>query len=92
MRAILRLPGKDESLIRYVPDRPGHDRRYAIDCAQDPRASWAGARDTRSRTGLGETVAWYRANGAWAERVRTGAYLDYYEKQYAGRLARRDDG
>jgi len=86
VRGILRLAGRDESLIRHVPDRPGHDRRYAMNSRKirdelgwRPRAEF--------ETGLAETVAWYRSNALWADRVRSGAYRDYYERQYAGRLA-----
>jgi dTDP-glucose 4,6-dehydratase len=87
VRAILELTGRDESLIRLVPDRPGHDRRYALD-ARKLRAT-LGWRPTRDfRTGLAETVDWYRAHHDWADRVRSGAYRDYYERQYADRLVR----
>jgi dTDP-glucose 4,6-dehydratase len=86
VRAIVRLAGRDESLIRHVPDRPGHDRRYAMSAKK--------IRDTlgwRPRhlfdEALAKTVAWYRANGSWTERVRSGAYRDYYDHQYAVRLA-----
>jgi dTDP-glucose 4,6-dehydratase len=86
IRAILRLCGRDESLVRHVPDRPGHDRRYAMNAAKIREA--LGWRPRHAfEDGLAETVAWYRANGAWAERVRSGAYRDYYDRQYAGRLA-----
>jgi dTDP-glucose 4,6-dehydratase len=86
VRAILRLAGKDESLIRYVPDRPGHDRRYAMDSTKIQNTLGWRPRHV-FETGLEETVAWYRANGAWTERVRSGAYRDYYDRQYAVRLA-----
>jgi dTDP-glucose 4,6-dehydratase len=86
VRAILRLCGRDESLIRHVPDRPGHDRRYAMNAGKiRAELGWRPERDFDA--GLADTVAWYRANGAWSDRVRTGAYRDYYEQQYAGRLA-----
>ena len=72
-RAILKLCGKSESLIRYVTDRPGHDRRYAIDCEKaEVELGW---RPTVAfEQGLAETVAWYQANSNWVERVRSGAY------------------
>jgi dTDP-glucose 4,6-dehydratase len=86
VRAILRLCGKDETLIRHVPDRPGHDRRYAMDSSKiQNELGWRPRHVFED--GLDETVAWYRANGAWTERVRSGAYRDYYDRQYAGRLA-----
>jgi dTDP-glucose 4,6-dehydratase len=86
VRAILRLTGRDESLIRHVPDRPGHDRRYAINAGKARAAlGWRPRRVFED--GLAETVAWYRANQAWTERVRSGAYREYYDRQYAARLA-----
>jgi dTDP-glucose 4,6-dehydratase len=78
---LLDAVGKDKSLIRYVPDRPGHDRRYAIDCSKIERE--LGWRPRVSfENGLKETVQWYRSNQAWIESIRTGQYLSYYEKQY----------
>jgi dTDP-glucose 4,6-dehydratase len=86
VRAILRLTGKDESLIRHVPDRPGHDRRYAMDSSKIRHDLGWRPRHV-FEAGLEQTVAWYRGNGTWTERVRSGAYRDYYDRQYAGRLA-----
>jgi dTDP-glucose 4,6-dehydratase len=72
-RTILGLCGKTESLIRYVTDRPGHDRRYAINC--DKAESELGWRPTVSfEHGLVDTVAWYKSHEGWIERVRSGAY------------------
>jgi dTDP-glucose 4,6-dehydratase len=86
VRAILKLAGRDESLIRYVPDRPGHDRRYAMNARKiRDQLGWRPSQDFER--GLAETVAWYRANETWSARVRSGAYRDYYEQQYAARLA-----
>jgi len=86
VRDILRLTGRDESLIRHVPDRPGHDRRYAMNARKirdglgwNPRHDFA--------RGLAETVRWYKDNPEWSARVRSGAYRDYYDRQYATRLA-----
>jgi dTDP-glucose 4,6-dehydratase len=85
IRAILRLTGQDESLIRHVPDRPGHDRRYAMNAAKiRGQLGWRPRRDFDA--GLAETVAWYRSNRPWWEHVRSGAYRDYYETQYGQRL------
>jgi dTDP-glucose 4,6-dehydratase len=85
VRAVLRLTGRDDSLIRHVTDRPGHDRRYATNAHKIRRE--LGWRPRRSfDEGLAETVAWYRANDAWASRARSGAYRAYYEQQYAIRL------
>jgi dTDP-glucose 4,6-dehydratase len=86
VRAILRLAGRDDSLIRHVPDRPGHDRRYAMNAAKiRDTLGWRPRRTFDD--GLAATVAWYRDNGTWTEAVRTGAYREYYERQYAARLA-----
>ncbi len=86
VRTILRLAGRDESLIRHVPDRPGHDRRYAMNSRKiREQLGWRPRHDFDQ--GLDDTVAWYRANAAWADRIRSGAYRDYYEQQYAKRLA-----
>jgi dTDP-glucose 4,6-dehydratase len=79
--ALLDVLGKPSSLIRFVKDRPGHDRRYAIDCSKIERElGWRP--EIRFEDGLRDTVAWYRANGAWVEGVRTREYLNYYERQY----------
>jgi dTDP-glucose 4,6-dehydratase len=86
VNAILRLTGRDASLIRHVPDRPGHDRRYAMN-ARKLREELGWRPRHGFDDGLAETVAWYRDNGAWSASVRSGAYRDYYERQYAGRLA-----
>ena len=86
VRAIIRHCGRDESLIRRVADRPGHDRRYATDAGKI-RGELAWRPRRRFDEGLAETVAWYRANDGWASRVRSGAYRSYYEQQYAQRLA-----
>lgn len=84
VKEILRLTGKSEDLITYVKDRPGHDRRYAMDSSK-ARATlgWVPAHTFES--GLRQTVDWYIQNKAWWERVRSGAYQAYYEKQYGGR-------
>jgi len=80
--ALLEALGKPTSLIRYVPDRPGHDRRYAIDCDKIERE--LGWRPTVIfEDGLRETIAWYRAHGDWIAAIRTGEYLKYYERQYS---------
>jgi dTDP-glucose 4,6-dehydratase len=83
-RLILKALGKDESLITHVEDRPGHDRRYAIDSSKlETQLGW------RPRIsfdeGLRETVEWYRANLAWVESVRSGSYRTYYDRMYRQR-------
>jgi dTDP-glucose 4,6-dehydratase len=79
--ALLAAVGKPASLIRYVPDRPGHDRRYAIDCSKiESELGWRPT--VPFEEGLGETVLWYREHASWVEAIRSGDYLDYYERQY----------
>jgi dTDP-glucose 4,6-dehydratase len=83
-RALLAAVGKPPSLIRFVQDRPGHDRRYAIDCSKIERE--LGWRPKVSfEEGLRQTAAWYRDHSDWVAGVRTGAYLKYYEAQYGRR-------
>jgi dTDP-glucose 4,6-dehydratase len=79
--ALLRILGRPASLLRYVKDRPGHDRRYAIDCDKIERElDWRPAVDFEQ--GLGETVAWYREHPDWVAGIRSGEYRSYYQKQY----------
>ena len=82
-RRILALTGRDESLVRHVADRLGHDRRYALDTARlrglgwEPRSSFEQA--------IEATVAWYRDNRPWWEPIKSGEYRRYYEEQYGTR-------
>jgi dTDP-glucose 4,6-dehydratase len=79
--ALLDAVGKPRSLIRFVKDRPGHDRRYAIDCTKAERElGWRPA--IPFEEGLRQTVAWYGAHAAWVAKVRSGEYLKYYARQY----------
>ena len=85
VESLLDAVGKPRSLIRFVKDRPGHDRRYAIDPSLieseldwHPRETW--------ETGLQKTVEWYRQNSRWLERARRGAYKDYYRGQYGAEV------
>lgn len=81
IEAILNALGKPLSLIRYVKDRPGHDRRYAIDPEKAERElGWRPEETWES--GLEKTIRWYRENPVWVERARSGAYRDYYARQY----------
>lgn len=81
VRLLLELLGKDESLITYVPDRPGHDRRYAIDASFiESELGWTPAH--RFEDGIRATVEWYLAHRDWMERCRSGAYRDYYDAMY----------
>ena len=84
VKGVLGLLGKPESLIEYVKDRPGHDRRYAIDATKASRElGWAPR--YRFEDALAATVTWYREHRGWWERILTGEYLRYYEKQYGAR-------
>jgi len=81
---ILEALDRDASLIRFVEDRPGHDRRYAIDPAKmETQLDWRAATDFDA--GLRETIAWYRANTAWIDHVRSGAYRTWYDRMYGRR-------
>jgi dTDP-glucose 4,6-dehydratase len=85
-KAILRHVGSPESLIEFVKDRPGHDRRYAIDCAKAKKElGWAPK--IKFETGLKKTLDWYRENAGWVARVRSGEYRTYYDKHYVKGLA-----
>ena len=85
-RFILQALGKPESLIRYVPDRPGHDRRYAL--SNDKiRAELGWSPRHRFQEAMAETVRWYQQNEWWWRKIKTGEYLEYYKRQYAERLA-----
>lgn len=85
VRTILHSLDKPETLIKFVEDRLGHDRRYAIDPAKaenelgwKPQVTW--------EDGLAATIAWYRENSAWVEHIKSGDYRDYYDRMYGARL------
>jgi dTDP-glucose 4,6-dehydratase len=82
-RQILQILGKSESLIRAVADRPGHDRRYALDSGKVRALGWQPAHPFGRA--LEETVAWYRAHEAWWRPIKSGAFRAWYERQYAAR-------
>jgi dTDP-glucose 4,6-dehydratase len=83
-RRVLRLMGRPESLLSYVKDRPGHDRRYALDCRKiDEQLGWKPA--IQLDQGLEQTIEWYTNNVAWLDGVRGGSYRAYYEKYYVNR-------
>jgi len=84
VRLILRALGKPESLIEFVADRPGHDRRYAIDATR-LRNELGWAPRVEFAAGIAETIAWYRENRAWWQRIVSGDYREYYERLYGGR-------
>jgi dTDP-glucose 4,6-dehydratase len=88
VKLVLSLVGKPESLIKYVTDRPGHDKRYAIDPSKIKRElGWTPAHTFEQ--GLADTVAWYVKHSEWWERVMSGAYRQYFDHQYKQRLAGR---
>jgi dTDP-glucose 4,6-dehydratase len=82
---ILEATGKPHSLIQYVTDRPGHDRRYALSSAKLTRETgWAPQMDFEA--GLAATVDWYRNNSDWVRRVKSGEYRTYYAQNYDNRV------
>ncbi len=81
---IIELTGADESLIEFVPDRPGHDRRYSLSSEKLVALGWEPR--VRFAEGLERTVEWYRNNSWWWEPIRSGAYREYYERQYGRAL------
>lgn len=82
-RKILELTGKGDNLIKPVQDRPGHDRRYSIDASKLRGLGWKP--ETSWDEGMARTVRWYQDHEWWWRKIKTGEYLDYYRKQYAGR-------
>lgn len=86
VKTILRLLEKSESLITFVDDRPGHDRRYAMDIKKIKRQlKWSPA--VTFEKGLELTIDWYQRNEKWWRRVKSGRYRQYYQKMYGQRLA-----
>lgn len=84
VRTILRLSGRDEKLISFVKDRPGHDRRYAMSFTRAMHdLQWTPAFSFED--GMARTLDWYRNNAAWLEEVQSGAYRRFMEKWYAER-------
>lgn len=84
-KKLVELCGRDESAIEYVKDRPGHDRRYAVNFNKVRRElGWEP--QIAFDDGLREMVEWYAANQAWVDRCRDGSYRDYYEKNYASKV------
>ena len=84
VKTILRELGKSEALINYVADRPGHDRRYAIDPTKIHAAlGWQPT--TKFAEGIRKTIEWYLQNRQWWERIISGEYQQYYEKMYGNR-------
>jgi dTDP-glucose 4,6-dehydratase len=84
VRAILKVLNKPESLIRFVKDRPGHDRRYAIDCSKIC-GEWGWVPEIDFASGLATTIDWYRTNQDWVLDIRDASYLSYYDRMYTRR-------
>jgi dTDP-glucose 4,6-dehydratase len=80
VQRIVELTGADPGLIEYVEDRPGHDRRYSLASEKVRALGWEA--QVRFADGLEQTVAWYRENAWWWEPIRSGAYREYYARQY----------
>lgn len=81
VRRIIKILGRSEDSIEYVKDRPGHDRKYAIDWSKIKKdLGWEPLHDFD--TWLGKTIAWYKNNKPWWEHIKSGAYKEYYKKQY----------
>lgn len=80
---ILELTGKDDSLVTHVADRPGHDRRYALDTTKLRGLGWEPRRSIDEA--LADTVAWYTEHTAWWKPIKSGEYRAYYETQYGDR-------
>ncbi len=85
-RRVLRLTNRPESLLAFVQDRPGHDRRYALDCSKIERElGWKPTVDIED--GVRETISWYRENAGWLGDLRSGEYASYFQKYYNNRDA-----
>ncbi len=76
--------GQSRDLIRFVQDRPGHDRRYSIDCSRLHALGWKPT--VRFEEGLKQTVDWYRSHESWWRKIKSGEFKEYYQQQYANRL------
>ena len=84
VKIILKELNKPESLLRFVKDRPGHDRRYALDTAKIARElGWYPQRSFEE--GIRHTVAWYRHHAGWWEKIKSGEYRSYYQRMYGDR-------
>jgi len=81
--ALLHLLDKDTSAIKHVKDRPGHDRRYALECSKLRALGWEPVWDFEEA--LRATVEWYKANPDWWRPLKSGEYLEYYKRQYEKR-------
>ena len=84
VKRILELTGRDESLIEFITDRPGHDRRYSLSAGKLSALGWEAT--VPFAEGIERTVAWYRENESWWGPIRSGEYREYYERQYGKAL------
>jgi len=85
VRTILKHLGKPESLMQYVKDRPGHDRRYALDSSRIQRElGWKPL--VSFEEGIRCTIEWYQKNSSWLEHARSGEYRNYYQRHYTNRV------
>lgn len=84
LQRLLQMLGRPETLVSYVKDRPGHDRRYALDSSKMER-EFGWKPKVALESGLRQTIQWYQANRDWVDGVRGGAYHSYYEKYYENR-------
>ena len=84
VRGVLNLLGKPESLITYVKDRPGHDRRYAMDCSKI-RRDWGWQSEMDFSEGLAQTIEWYKSHQDWMHEIKDASYLSYYDRMYTHR-------
>jgi dTDP-glucose 4,6-dehydratase len=85
VKRILELTGRDESLIEYVTDRPGHDRRYSLSSGRLGELGWEA--QVNFEKGIERTVDWYRENEEWWQPIRSGEYRDYYKRHYGKKLS-----
>jgi dTDP-glucose 4,6-dehydratase len=86
LRALLRMTGRTESLLKHVTDRLGHDRRYAVDCSKiDQELDWVPM--VPFEEGLRSTIEWYQSNQEWVDHARSGEYTGYYQRLYGSREA-----
>ena len=78
------VTGKSKDLIKFVKDRPGHDRRYSLDCSKLTQLGWQPK--YAMEKALSETIDWYQQNRWWWEKIKNGQYLEYYKLQYGSDL------
>jgi dTDP-glucose 4,6-dehydratase len=77
---ILKSLSQDKKMVEHIADRPGHDLRYAVDWTKLKKLGWAPEYDFDRA--IRETVRWYQQNEWWWKKLKSGAYLEYYKKQY----------